>query len=593
MTIKKSANFLVRIWLIFLFTGFALSFQDKEIVFNVQIDCHTPVNETVCVYIESLEGTGSTVVFPMNKVSEKQWKVTIDSVWFFSGQTVKYKYCRNGEFGAADESFGAKNKQGYREVTLATQSAEVQDNVSKWRWWPEDGIVPQIDESSHLTKHPNYLPRKSFMCGVMFIDWWNTRWLSSVGPTCDEIKKNTNADWVQYPPVAEITQFYPTPVIDREGNNGTPDADLISIIEEAHKRGLKVYLNPTAFALLVEDPFPTNHDKAWWQAYYKAWKKDMLYYAKLARDLNVEMLGFSMWPVIESISQQEVQNVDPLAQKLLKEVRAIYKNPICVMYNHMGVEMQVFGKGDYLGTNIWSFWPYNTNLSKNPTVAEMARYAKLNLDDLYKGQKKWKKPIVLDQIAAYTYNGAAAGLCDDPESLGPEFPENPKWRIDLQEQADIYEAYLQALSGRGWIAGAFSFVYAYWNQVTKAIDVRAKPSERILAKWFGWIRGRFAKIELDKNELTFNSTKQRELLSSQTFQVKNSAEQILKYRVTSSSKWLKLKPRRGKSRGEWDKVTVSIITKKLEKGTHTGVIEVLSSNAFNSPQKVRVKVILR
>jgi hypothetical protein len=46
---------------------------------------------------------------------------------------------------------------------------------------------------------------------------------------------------------------------------------------------------------------------------------------------------------------------------------------------------------------------------------------------------------------------------------------------------------LHEITDRSWIAGAFNFGAFYWHSVDKDLNVRGKPAETVIAKWYGWL----------------------------------------------------------------------------------------------------------
>ena len=452
-----------------------------HITFNVKCECATPKDEVVCV---SIGGE----IYALNKIRNGEWSRRIDLPPWRVGTYWPYRYCRNYMDTGADESFDDKNKMGLRRIKIRSAYFSVNDVVKKWRWWPVDGVIPKIDDSSHLKVPPFYMPLPNYMCGIQLPDFWSNYFSRSVEPTLDKIVRTARADWVQYSPVPQITRLYPTPIIIREAWNGTPEKELIKIIVQAHNRGLKVYLNPFPCpATGVQDPSPKYHSDDWWKAFEAQWRPIMLYYARIAQQYGVEMLGFIMCSNIWDVSNDEARIFNELSTQLLKSVRSIYSQSICTVCSPWGPDLDVYGKSDYLGFKIWDFWPYTLSDSNSPQVAEMARILNIKMNEsLWAASLKWGKQVVLNEISSSSYDGTVRGV---PywESQLYGYKDDPKVPIDVQEQADAYEAFLQAVSSKSWIKGAFSFNYNYWDSIDKAPSIRAKPTERVVAKWFQWM----------------------------------------------------------------------------------------------------------
>lgn len=462
--------------------------QTRSITFNARLSTDLPKGETVCVYLREREGVGEIFVFPLTDASDNNWtaKLDFDNGWLVPGVTYHYKYCRNYIYNGADESVGG-NDQALREVIIQGDNTNVSDTITQWRWWPVDGAMPSIDTSNYLHTPPANLPDSTFQCGIELQDYWTKdSFVFSVAPTFDRIKSICKATYIEYNPVPEIHQFYPTPVIIEEGANGTPRADLISILTEAKNKGLKVYLDPFAWAM-ISDSSPNYHTNDWWIAYEKQWRPVILDYAQVAQDFGVDVFTFGMWPSRWSVSQQEAPIVDSLAQNLLQDVKQIYKGKIAVEFCPWGPDLNLYNMADYLKFNIADYWPYTLSASKTPGLTEMLTNLNNSLDDLYdQGPKKWGKPILLSQIAASSFYGA---IVNQPDWQTQLYFNNNDTSVpfDFQEQADVYEIFMQALSQRDWISGVYSFSYNYWNSLDKSPSIRSKPAEQVLAKWYGWI----------------------------------------------------------------------------------------------------------
>lgn len=98
-------------------------------------------------------------------------------------------------------------------------------------------------------------------------------------------------------------------------------------------------------------------------------------------------------------------------------------------------------------------------------------------------------------------------------------------------------------------------------------------------------------IEVDKLAFTFTAEKPVHP-NPQTFNLKNSGEGNLSYKVSSDKDWLVVDPVSGSSSGEWDTITVSADITNLQTGVHTGTISISSSDAYNSPVRLSASLTL-
>ncbi len=89
-------------------------------------------------------------------------------------------------------------------------------------------------------------------------------------------------------------------------------------------------------------------------------------------------------------------------------------------------------------------------------------------------------------------------------------------------------------------------------------------------------------IELDKTSLSFLGD------GTDSFNVRNSGEDVLNYQLDSNRSWLGVLPGSESSSGEWDEFQVSTDTSGLDVGDYSGTISVTSAGASNSPQYLSV-----
>ncbi len=456
---------------------------------TVTVPDETPLDAFVSVYLLDLEGSPHPPTHPLTRLEDGRWHARIDLDPAWVGDSVHYHYCRNNECAAADERLVPDEDHGWRQATFTDGLAQREDTVSGWRWFDGDALDAPLDDSQYLATPPAGLPRSDFLTGAVLPDWWKHDWIPALPLTMARLRDRLHARWVEYVPVPEITAFYPTPQIDREGVNGTPDEDLVQLIQDAHDAGLSVFLNPVPWAASVVDDSPGQHSAEWWQAWADAWGAHLLHYATIAQEQGVEMLGFRMWPEIYAIATpEEADRMNTLAVEVLNQVRAVYGGKILVQFTPWGPDLDVYGLGDYLGFTLWDVWPFVLANGPDYRVDDLAATLGEQLDgQLQDPVARWGKPLVIEQLAAASLDGAAQGANPPEDETNPEFPDHPQWQRDLQEQADLYEAFLRALATREWIAGAFVFAYPYWLAQDKTIAVAGKPAERVIGRWFQWI----------------------------------------------------------------------------------------------------------
>ncbi len=99
-------------------------------------------------------------------------------------------------------------------------------------------------------------------------------------------------------------------------------------------------------------------------------------------------------------------------------------------------------------------------------------------------------------------------------------------------------------------------------------------------------------IELNTNSLSFEGIKGESNPPPQTFKIRNSGDDTLKYQISDDREWITVSPNSGNSQGEWDEIEVKVDISALSQGQYQGTISVTSDRATNSPQLLTVELIV-
>jgi basic membrane lipoprotein Med (substrate-binding protein (PBP1-ABC) superfamily) len=95
--------------------------------------------------------------------------------------------------------------------------------------------------------------------------------------------------------------------------------------------------------------------------------------------------------------------------------------------------------------------------------------------------QRFNKPIVFTEVAYYSADGSATQQFGVYSSEISDFlPETVSVTSDWQEQADAYEAVLQAIAEKPWVQGTYSFGYSFMDHDCKGYSIRAKTAEEVL-----------------------------------------------------------------------------------------------------------------
>ena len=96
---------------------------------------------------------------------------------------------------------------------------------------------------------------------------------------------------------------------------------------------------------------------------------------------------------------------------------------------------------------------------------------------------------------------------------------------------------------------------------------------------------------IDVTPSSFNrDAPRRQILSSDTFNVRNTGNGRMTYAFNEQVQWLSVSPSSGEVETEADPISIIYDTSSLPLGQHVGEITISSANATNSPQKITVTV---
>ena len=361
-----------------------------------------------------------------------------------------------------------------------------------------------------LTPTPTPYSRQEmpeFWKGVMFVQWLleNSRYIE---PGMRELEKRLPANgislWVPYytesPTSDEIfpvydTTKYGTPWYGYRLDESWPPEMIEGALDLAHQLGFHVAywpcVGPITFGLAWEnalDPTPSV---------LKAYREFKAEQAALAEKHQCE----SFWIGNEwnrSYSHGEAW------KRILEAVRANFSGAIVVefLFNDLNNQKQVtnafdpesFKSMDYLGLSILNF-PMSRDyagietyspINYEPTVSEIVARWKEPVSAIRKAYESFDKPVIITELAAESYDGVASM----DWRYHPKLTDKP---VDFQEQADLFESAMRALtpleyiygvSWNNWNAFEPGLFYPMSEEDKRCLHFQGKPAEKVLKFWY-------------------------------------------------------------------------------------------------------------
>jgi hypothetical protein len=457
------------------------------ISFNVIVPSNTPAGEQVSIQFNPYTWMEPITMWP---IGNHEWMYILYSPLELVN-SFGYRYCRNDQCGVADDiATHGFNASGWPfSTSLVTQT--FQDDVTQWADWTpsQDPIsISAIDIKGRGSQ---------FMAGVEFSHTYNPNWQSYLSKSIQRVH-DIGSNWVVISPTWHYSQNNP-PVLSQIPGKDMMINDLQQIITWAHLQNLQVALYPTPALDVSASEWWEEAGKHpdWWQQYYDDYKDFIVHFADLAAKNGVNALivgGENVIPSVPGMSSYNLpMNASANWDTILTEIESHYSGQLVWASPFNGndtPEQPVFM--DAFDSFYVEFDTVKLAESDSPSQQEMSSIFGKYLDDKIKPLegKIDNKPIIIG-VSYGSFNGAGKGCltinntCLNVNILNQPHPAETDQKIDLLEQADIYNAALIAINERDWIDGFIS--QGYYPPVLlqdHSASIYGKPASDILWYWF-------------------------------------------------------------------------------------------------------------
>jgi len=313
----------------------------------------------------------------------------------------------------------------------------------------------------------------SIQKGIAYAAWWSGEYSEPDADLSLEQLAATGANWISLLVIGYQDTITSTTVFTTVA---TPtDADLIHAITQAHDLGLRVMLKPHV-NLLEEDPTnPAEIGQAFtteaeWAAWFASYRNFIEHYADLAESYGVDQfcVGVELGGTVHRADDWYA---------VISGVRAVYGGPVTYAAGFGGEETSItwWDAVDFIGVNAY----YPLTDKNDPTLDELKAGWAPHVTTLASLASTWGKPILLTDFGCRSLDGANRRPWD--------------WRsegaVDLQEQADVYQATFESFHGQPWVAGMY---WHYWSTdpfqggyCDDGYTPHDKPAEDVLRAWYG------------------------------------------------------------------------------------------------------------
>lgn len=255
-----------------------------------------------------------------------------------------------------------------------------------------------------------------------------------------------------------------------------PDAEVRAHIREAHAAGLKVLLFPI---LHIErrrsgewrGRMKPRSESLWWRSYGRF----VLHYADMAREEKVDM--FSVGSELLSLEHQEARWVS-----LIERVRA--KTDAKLLYSANWDHFEHVTFWDKLDVAGLTGYFELAEEGREPTVAELEEGWEGVADVIATYRQRVGRPLIFTEVGYPSQVGAAAHPWDYTKRDAPD----PI--IQYKAYRAMYEVYRRRAAKRPADAPPALDGFFFWNwygyggEEDDTYNVRGKPAEAVLRRWF-------------------------------------------------------------------------------------------------------------
>lgn len=307
--------------------------------------------------------------------------------------------------------------------------------------------------------------------GISFASWWHGDYSSPNADLALAELGDSGADWLSLIVTRYQDTVRSTAIISTA--NTPTDEDLAHVINRAHSLGMKVMLKPHLD--LANDPSHWRGDigagfsQADWAAWFTSYKAFVDHYAQLAQTYGADQ--FCVGTELDATQSRVAE-----WRSVIAGVRGLFTGPITYAANH-GSEISItwWDSVDFIGVDAY----YPLTFRRDPSLAELKlawlpRRAVLKTLSAY-----WGKPILFTEIGYRSQDGANQHPWDFQAG----------GTIDLQEQADLYQAALESVFSRSWFAGEYWWTWetspAQGGPTDMGYSPHGKPAEAVLRAWYG------------------------------------------------------------------------------------------------------------
>ncbi len=317
-------------------------------------------------------------------------------------------------------------------------------------------------------------PKYEFQKGMCYVTWSKDRYASMASDESLKALAKTGTKWVAIVPTWYQEKCHTTTIFSTQSS--PTDESVIHAISTAHSLGMKVMLKPHLDLIDLSSGSWRGDiaciSESDWRDWFNSYRDFILHYAKLAQDNKVEMLCIGTeLTSIAMIREDMWKNV------VIKPTREVYKGPLtyAANWNTEFRHINFWDALDYVGID--AYFPLSDD-KERPSLEEIKQGWQQWVKDLETFQAKVNKPIIFPEVGYYSAKGTAIKPWEEPQRA----------EIDLQLQADCYEALLDTFWNKDWFYGVYWWKWGtnvrFGGKNNRGYSMQNKPAQDVVTKWY-------------------------------------------------------------------------------------------------------------
>ncbi|MDD4929799.1 MAG: hypothetical protein PHP85_11025 [Gallionella sp.] len=329
--------------------------------------------------------------------------------------------------------------------------------------------APVADVAPEITITRPLSPMSAFQKGIAYASWWHGEYSSAASDrTLTQSIVPLGVNWIAIVVTCYQEKIHSTRIQCTPESSTPTDADLIHVIQYAHRAGLRVMLKPhidlSDDARHWRGEIGSGNNEAEWVAWFKSYSAFITHYAALAQ--NTEADYFVIGTELEGTTTRSGE-----WRKIIKAVRKNYNGPLTYAAHHLGEEFNInwWNALDAIGIDAY----YPLTHTDHPTLAQITRAWTPIVSRLDKLSKKWGLPVILTEIGYESLVGTNRSPWQVKEHT-----------IEFEEQANCYRAVFDAFQDQKWWRGVFWWVWTVkptpGGSSSDDFTARGKPAEDVL-----------------------------------------------------------------------------------------------------------------